>query len=309
MGKFENNLFRSNLNDAEKGDVNAMLEVAQALRKGIGADVDYGSARKWYRKAEKKGSVDATYELGEMDYYGEGIKAPNSMAAYRKWCKAGKKNHSEALNSIGSLYITGALGKDNYKKAMEYFEKAIKKKNADAMFSASVLLFKGIGTKQNIPRAKKLLKKSMDLGCSDSQYLMAEYLMKGEFFKKDGKKAMQYYFDAANKGNVFALKKIAMFYSTDKLSMKDEKRAVKIWTELALSGDDEAMFMFGCFLMVGYNVEKDVIKGIEWIKKAAERGNENAKKYIENFNGINEKNLSEYMVAEANEAINTNVDK
>ena len=55
----------------KQGDLDAMCELAYRKFKGEGIEQDYKGAFELYKKASEKGSIKATYNLGNSYYYGD----------------------------------------------------------------------------------------------------------------------------------------------------------------------------------------------------------------------------------------------
>lgn len=88
-------------------------------------DEDFHKAQDYFKQAEKQGSADALYLLGELYYYGEGVEQDYLKAAeyYEKAADLKQKN---ALFSLGSLYMSGFGVDENSEKAVEYYKRAAK---------------------------------------------------------------------------------------------------------------------------------------------------------------------------------------
>lgn len=67
-------------------------------------DEDFAKAKDYFTQAENMGSQDASYLLGDLYYYGEGVTQDYTKAA-EYYEKAGQ--HPHALFSLGSLYMHG----------------------------------------------------------------------------------------------------------------------------------------------------------------------------------------------------------
>ena len=65
----ENEIFLKRLEAfAERGDLAAQIELANAYRKGIGVTQDYKTAVKWFTLAAEQGDAVAQYNLGIMQF-------------------------------------------------------------------------------------------------------------------------------------------------------------------------------------------------------------------------------------------------
>ena len=66
--------FEETLQKAQKGDLNAIQQLASLYSLGNGVDKDPEEAFKWYRKAAIQGEFGAQFNIGWAYYRGEGIK-------------------------------------------------------------------------------------------------------------------------------------------------------------------------------------------------------------------------------------------
>ena len=66
--------FEETLQKAQKGDLNAIQQLASLYSLGNGVDKDPEEAFKWYHKAAIQGEFGAQFNIGWAYYRGEGIK-------------------------------------------------------------------------------------------------------------------------------------------------------------------------------------------------------------------------------------------
>lgn len=86
-------------------------------------DEEFHKAKDYFTQAEKLGSPDAIYLLGELYYYGEGV--PQSyLKAAQYYEKAAALKQRDALFSLGSLYMSGFGFDEDPQKAIEYYQQA-----------------------------------------------------------------------------------------------------------------------------------------------------------------------------------------
>ncbi|CDG22958.1 putative Beta-lactamase [Xenorhabdus poinarii G6] len=89
----------------------------------------------------------------------------NYHEAFKYYLLAAEKGNAVALNNLGYLYEQGLGVKQNYTKALDYYNKAIRSENPKtALHNLSRLYLDGLGVEKNKEKALELLKKSADLG-------------------------------------------------------------------------------------------------------------------------------------------------
>ena len=67
--------------DANAGDVDAQLQLADLYENGIGVPLNPGQAAYWYRNAAEQGSSKAQSRLGQMYLRGIGVPEDHEQAA------------------------------------------------------------------------------------------------------------------------------------------------------------------------------------------------------------------------------------
>ncbi|OOF58152.1 tetratricopeptide repeat protein [Rodentibacter myodis] len=95
----------------------------------------------------------------------------------------------------------------------------------------------------------------------------------GRGVPQDKEKAYWWFSEAAERGNIRAINNLAVMYYNGSYVKKDIPQAIKLFETTAKAKDVDAMMM----LAEIYLNQKDEKKSFEWMKKAADLGNANAK--------------------------------
>lgn len=105
---------------AEKGDVNAQVNVGFMLEHGQGGPRDTAAAARWYRDAAERGNAAAQFNLGVMFYAGEGVPQDDAEAA--KWYRqAAERGYARAQHNLGLLYELGRGVPQDFVQAYVWF--------------------------------------------------------------------------------------------------------------------------------------------------------------------------------------------
>ncbi|MBU5679196.1 SEL1-like repeat protein [Blautia sp. MSJ-9] len=108
----------------EKGDTDAMNNLADMYKDGRGVSQDYKKAMKLYEQAIEKGNAVAKNDLAYMYMYGEGVDRDykKAMELYKQ---AANDGVSTAMANIGWIYEWGLCGQQkDLKKALKWYKKA-----------------------------------------------------------------------------------------------------------------------------------------------------------------------------------------
>ena len=94
------------LQAVERGHIRAQVRLGDIFFYGRGVKQDYGEAVKWYRKAAEQGDMEAQYRLILCYLTGKGVEKNDDEAA--EWCaRAGEKDMVPAEFRIGEWYFYG----------------------------------------------------------------------------------------------------------------------------------------------------------------------------------------------------------
>lgn len=214
------------LNNAERGNAAAMLNMGTFYEQGIGTPRNFIKAREWYQKAAEAGLPEGYFNLGVC--YEIGLGTSGDMAlAIKNYQKAADMKQPQALYKLASLYASGEGVSKNEAKAVEYLIKA-----ADA----------GVNVAAN------------ELGVI--------YLQGGMKQKKDGKKALEMFMKAADMGNLEAIKNIAVIFK-DGIEHKASPAAALKWYIIAQKGGYQSPDMDEVIKGLKASLKPDQIKTAE----------------------------------------------
>jgi len=101
---------------AQRGVVDAQLNLGLMYVNGDGVPQDYKEAVKWFEKAVEQGDAMAQYTLGLMYVNGDGVPQDYKEAA-RLYEKAAEQGYAKAQYNLGSMYGNGKGVLQDYVKA------------------------------------------------------------------------------------------------------------------------------------------------------------------------------------------------
>jgi uncharacterized protein len=138
--------FRLYRKAARKGDVDAMFIVGGMYMQGEGTSVNKSEAFKWLYSAALNGrsSKESERILGQFFILGQNVPQDYSEAVH--WYElAAKSGDPEAQSELAYLYFTGKRVERDYEKAGQWFEVAAKKGYPLAQYNMGILWYTGNG--------------------------------------------------------------------------------------------------------------------------------------------------------------------
>lgn len=174
-----------------------------------------------------------------------------------------------------------AYQRKEYDKALSLFEAIGAQGDAVAQHNAGHMYVNGLGTKRSFAKAMAWYGRAADQGYAPSQYDLGVMYAEGEGMKPDAEQAMMCFRKSAEQGFVRAQVKLAEIA----IAHGNNAEAFLWWKKAADAGDALSMFNVGSAYSVGRGVEKDMIKAIEYYRKARDAGDENAGRILKEIGG------------------------
>lgn len=139
---------------AERGDLRAMVSLAQLTERGTGVIQDTGAALALYERAADGGSTDAMINLAISLFEGAGIPAdPDRAVALLR--QAADLGAAKATFNLGVLAQQGQV--DSPAEALELFERAARDGEYEGYRAAAILLDEGRGVPRDPDAAANML--------------------------------------------------------------------------------------------------------------------------------------------------------
>lgn len=124
---------------SESTDPEDQFQLGLIYARGIGTDMNPGTARGWFEKAAEAGHGKAQYELSRIYWQGDGVPADKALSA--QWAKSAANNGiAEAAYLYGAMLINGDGVARNPREGRKWLEKA-----ADAGLSKARDALKKLG--------------------------------------------------------------------------------------------------------------------------------------------------------------------
>ena len=134
---------------AEQGEPNAQLLLAQLFIEGKGTTVNESKANYWLDKAARQGLRDAQVLLADRYYAGIGTPRPFLAHALKWYIKAGEQGDAHAEAMAGKMYYHGQGTDRDYHEAFKWLYESAQHRDAESQHLVGVMYRFGHGMEKN----------------------------------------------------------------------------------------------------------------------------------------------------------------
>ncbi|WP_081827977.1 protein kinase domain-containing protein [Oribacterium sp. FC2011] len=200
---------------------------------------------------------------------------------FNRYYEMAKGGDKYGMYHLAYMYQCGDGIKQDYEKAIEWYEKAAESGHVtslERLVDLGLRYEEGDGVAQNYTKAKELYEKAAECGSEKALVNLFDLGLKyeEEGSNQDYEKAKECFEKAAEGGGAGAMNNIGILYFHGKGVEQDFKKAKEWFEKAAEGGETYAMANLGEMYLNGYGVKKDYAKAKEWCEKAAEDGNSKA---------------------------------
>ena len=221
------------------------------------------------------GSSAFLFCLGFLYEKGKFVKQDYSKAI-KFYESAAKYDNSDALNNLGYFYLKGHGVKQDYKKAKEYFELSAKQNNSESYLNLGNLFFYGHGVKPDYLKAKEYYEKSAKYNNAKACFHLGNLYFEGFGVQQDYLKAIKYYELSFRFGYFRALNSIGNLYYNGFGVKRDFSKAKELFELASKQNDPDSFFNLGNLYYNGYGVKQDHKKAKEYYELSAKQNNSSA---------------------------------
>lgn len=210
---------------ADRGDMDAQVELGDAYETAKGLTMDHTSAMKYFRKAANRSHAMAQYRIGLLYQHGRGVEK-NSGKATEWFRKANEQDLPQAQCQLGLMEFS----RREFSSAMIYFLKAAKHGHAESEVHIAMLFKRGQRVRQDFEKAIKYLRKAIedDYGYDVAPFEMGMMYYQGRGVPLDFPKAEELFVKAGNLGNVDAKRSLGVMYRNGRQGVaQDSVRAME----------------------------------------------------------------------------------
>jgi len=189
---------------AQQGDAEAQYQVGLSYLEYR----DYPNALQWFEQAAAQKHSGALCAVGDLYFYGNGIKA-NRTTAFDYYKQAADLGYDDGLYNLGLCHYSGYGTKQDYPMALECFGVANGQGHVDACYMLGVCFF----DEKEFKKAIDLFREAAENDHWEACYRLGEIYETGiDTIPQDRKEAIHYFELAANANHRKAMAKLYSFY-------------------------------------------------------------------------------------------------
>ncbi|OHT10268.1 hypothetical protein TRFO_04286 [Tritrichomonas foetus] len=309
--------FDSVMEEANRGDTNAMVRAGRMLQKGDNCRKDQTKAYRMFKKAADAGNGIGLFNTALCKALGIGTNV-DEEEAFRIMEIAARpdKRNPVAMNEFGEML----QDRGDDENAIKYYEKAMKLQDTKAIFNMGKMMEKQgrindamrhfkqageAGIEEGSNNYAILLlenEKTINQGVTVLKQLSSRYPLAcfnlGMIYKignyigheQDLELAFEYFKAAANLHHPKGCLHYALCLKRGEGTPKNEELSIKYFEKAVRLGDDVAMVILAAYLKDGTLIEEDLERSAELLRFAAEEENPVAMfrygEYLENGIGV-----------------------
>ncbi len=268
---------------AEYGDRRASLLLGKLYLRGLkGGRPNVRKARKHLERASDAGSAEAAACLGRM--YDEGaFGRVNPDKAFRYYLLAAQRGWSDAMLMTGLFYAQGGTVPKDLAKAEDWIRQGVAAGAEDGPATLRTFLsvaateyVTGAAGKVDDEKAFAMAEEAEALGNAEAFLLLGETYRSRVSRPGHGERAFQCFLRADAKGLPRAKASLGLCWEAGIGTAADIQKAVACYRAAAEAGEPFAMARLGYAYERGEGIEKDEHLAMQWLIKAALRGDKGA---------------------------------
>lgn len=262
---------------ALKGKAYAQYQIAYCYLKGLGLSKDEKEAVRWFILAAKQKYAPASFALGLMHYYGQGLSQDLGLAvAEISEASEAKQPSPQAAYMRAYLLASGYGLSRNLPEALSWYAKAAALGHREAQYNLGLLYYTGnhggMQLTQDYSKAFFYFHKAAAQHLPKAMYMTGLMSQLGQGIVTDKKQALYWYAQAAEAGlDVAQYNLAALFYSGQDLPA-NVPMALSLLHKAAHSGLPAAEYALGHLLINGIATNRDERAGFALQEKAAHQG-------------------------------------
>lgn len=276
--------FRLFSQSATKGYPQAGYQLGIMYRDGTGVARDHTESVKWLRRAASWGIKEAQIALDDL------VSGRTTGSASKA---LGIKNTGPQGGYVAADQYRVAMmlidnDENDYDKAIPFLLKSARAGHVQSQYELGIVYKEGKGTEKNTAEAKKWLNKAAGNGLVKARNALRELIavQSGNGLTNKNRfrsSPLSNYVSAAERGDVIAQYKLGTMYIDGELIDKDVGKGLSWLRRAADLQSVEAQLKLGELLYKGVEVDRDFEESAKWFQMAATAGNATAQYLLANM--------------------------
>lgn len=252
------------LEDAQKGDEDAMERVANAYLNGdaeLGAEVNECAAAEWFGKLAELEHAGAQFQTAIFYLEGSGVKPDAEKALY--WMERAKLNGEEAAFE----YV------DYCRQLPSLQKKAAEGDAAAGAELAQLYMTMGKGLNEDsklFAMAVEAAEQAAEADVPEAMWVLAQAYACGTGVPKNSEQVLYYYKRGSELGNLACLHNLGCLYLKGGYLIPDAEKGFAMCMQAAQQGYGPAMKTVGECYQFGDGVPSSMVSALEWYEKYLE---------------------------------------
>lgn len=246
----------------DNGIESASFLMGIMLYYGNGVQQDYNQAFKWLKMAAGYGAYNAYDILASMYAFGQGT-AQNPTEAFKCAKIAADNGIITSYFKVGTMYSNGEGVEQNDQEAYKWIKKAAEAKDPYSYGALGIMYYQGIGTAIDLKEAYRIAKIGAEYEDPEAMALLARMYREGKGVSKSLIDSFEWQKKAAEKGFVSSFIWLGVMYEDGLGTSKDVNEAIT-WYKKANDNDVPNAPMMLC---QAYYTQEDYVEAKKWADK------------------------------------------
>ena len=245
--------------------------LGRRLQAGLGKE-DQAVALTHFKKAAEKGDLDASVEVGICYEEGQGVEK-NLKLAFKNYERAADKGHPRGMRHLGYCYFNGqGVTRDVY-KALRYWNQGAEKEEIGCLTILARIYASGLlkEAPKDMPKAIDYFRRAAACGDAAANHYLAYCYRVGKGVEKNKELAFQYEKIAVARGFSGALVELGCLYANGEGIETNLKEAASCFIKAAENGDPEGQYFTGLVYSQGDGVPADAAMAVKYYQQAADQ--------------------------------------
>jgi len=148
---------------------------------------------------------------------------------FKNFKKYARHDMPVAMEALGNFYMNGYGVKQNFKKALKYYEHTAKYGSATAQYKTGLMYILGIAGEKKIKRGLTWLRWSVKNGNGEAAYYLAAMYIKGEVVEKNVEEAERWLKISSDNGHKKSQFLLGQLYETGSLGEEKKTQGVELY--------------------------------------------------------------------------------